>query len=49
MIKESLGHTIRLIEDIQKVDPVLCQELKAELDDLVQHMKIVMGNLDRTK
>jgi hypothetical protein len=49
MIKESIQITVKLIEDIQKVDPIAYQDEKIDLDDLVQHMKIVMVNLDKSK
>jgi hypothetical protein len=49
MIKESIQTTVKLIEDIQKVDPITYQDEKIELDDLVKHMKIVLVNLNKAK
>jgi hypothetical protein len=47
MIKESIQQTIKLIEDIQKVDPLAYQQQEMELNNLVQHMKVVMSLLDK--
>ena len=47
MIKESIQHTIKLIEDIKKVDPAAYQEQKKELNELVQYMKLVVSHLDK--
>jgi len=47
MIKESIQYTIQLIQDIYKVDPAAYQEQKEELDDLVQHMELVMSHLNK--
>ena len=45
MIKESIQHTMRLIEDIQKVDPAAYQEQEIELNKLVQHMKVIINQI----
>ena len=45
MIKESLEHTIRLIEDIQKVSPQAYQTSNEDLNRLVQHMKTVASKI----
>ena len=46
MIKESIQHTIKLIQDIQLVNPSLYQEQKEELDELVRHMELVTSHLE---
>ena len=46
MIKESIQHTIKLIEGIQKVDPKAYKDEKVYLESLVQHMKIVIVKLE---
>jgi hypothetical protein len=47
IIKESIQYTIQLIEDIHKVNPAAYQEERIYLDGLVQHMKVVVDNLDK--
>lgn len=49
MINESLDHTVRLIEDIRQVDPTAHIKHDYELDILVQHMRSVIGRLDKEK
>ena len=45
MIKESIQHTITLIEVTQKVDPAKYQEQEIELNKLVQHMQEVINQI----
>ena len=45
MIKESIKHTIKLIEDIQKVSPAAYQEQKTELNKLIEHMREVINQI----
>jgi len=47
MIKESVQHTIQLIETIKKVDPTAYQDQKLVLDGLVLHMRLVIDSLER--
>ena len=47
MIKESIQHTIQLIETIKKVDPATYQDQKLVLDDLVRQMRLVIDSLER--
>ncbi len=49
MIKESIQQTVRLIETLQEVSPEDYQDKKYELDILVQHMRFVIGRLDKKK
>lgn len=46
MIKESLQQSIKLIEDIENVDPAAYEDEKRELEDLIQHMRIVIARLN---
>ena len=46
MIKESIQQTIKLIEDVQLIDPATCQNQKLVLDDLVRHMRLVLDSLE---
>ncbi len=45
MIKESIQHTIALIEDIQKVNPSAYQAQKNELNKLIEHMREVINQI----
>jgi hypothetical protein len=47
MIKESIQQTIKLIEDLQRIDPAVYQDQKLVLDDLVRHMRLVIDSLER--
>ncbi len=41
MIAESLNHTIKLIETVQKIQPHIEEKIDRELCYLVEHMKYV--------
>ena len=45
MIKKSIQHTIKLIEDIQKVNPAEYQAQKTELNKLIEHMREVINQM----
>jgi len=47
MINESIQQTIKLIEDVQLINPATYQDQKLVLDDLVRHMRLVLDSLER--
>ncbi len=49
MIKTALFHTIRIIDDYQKHYPNDYQKHETTLNDLINHMTIVMALLEEKK
>jgi hypothetical protein len=49
MIRESIQQTINLIETTRKAEPAAYQEDEIVLDDLVNHMRLVIDSLNVSK